>query len=512
MLNPKDLYTYYEIKQIADDTTNTAFGTIYIKYEITRYQDLRNLGTTSSHHIACTQRIVIPNGSPYTPGGNNPHIFSGYPAIVTSQVTIGGDSQIVSYSPRTLNSSITTSHSDSSGNTKTATHQHTSGSSTSQSNTYGASVTVGFSGWDPMASATLSHDWTKGSDANKSVLNGSEVGGNSQLTTDDSMSVKDWACYSYLGADPSVTWVWAQEYPWNVIQYRGDAGILPGFVSALLYDGNQLLPPSQLSQFGIDFTMKSGWIVPADDSTTVIEHSLDYYTATHQVISNAVSAQINKKKQTFTYQSPGLDLCRYALDPLLNTDSAPSAIIGFVPRQFLVPPVPATADPSDPVPFKIISTGNNLLITDTTDYANDHLTSADAGAGFAASETALTAAFTDNCTSLTMSVNFKLLDTDTAYKLFMKHWKSSDTGVRMTIVVNGDQDSQIVLYIDALEAEGGESNLSSIALRDLSFGSTDYHDYLQLGLNQLDITLTPLSSGNPSKCGYHIRALSIEEA
>jgi len=512
MINPKDLYTYYEIERIVDDKTKATIGTIYVKYEITRYQDVRNLVTTISHHIVCTQRIVIPNGVPYTPGGDNPDHFTNYPAIVTSQVTVGGDAQVVSYSPRTLNSSITTSHSNSSGSTKTATLQHASGSSTSQSNTYGASVTVGFSGWDPMASATLSHDWTRGSDANTSVLNGSEAGGNSQLTSDDSMSVKDWACYSYLGAAPSVTWVWAQEYPWNVVQYRGDQGTLPDFVSALLCDGKQLLPPSQLSQFGIDFTMKSGWIVPADDSTTVIRHSLDYYTATHLLVSgNSVSAQINEK-QTFTYQSPRLDLCRYALDPLLNTDSSPSAIIGFVPRQFLVPPVPATAAPADPEPFKIISTGNNLLITDTTDYASDHLTPADAGAGFAAAETALTAAFTDNCTSLTMSVNFKLLDTGTAYKLFMKHWKSSDTGVRMTIVVNGDQDNQIVLYIDALEAEGGESNLSSITLRDLSFGSTDYHDYLQLGLNQLDITLTPITSGNPGKCGYHLRALSIEEA
>ena len=56
-----------------------------------------------------------------------------------------------------------------------------------------------------------------------------------------------------------------------------------------------------------------------------------------------------------------------------------------------------------------------------------------------------------------------------------------------------------------LEAEGGEDNLMKISLRSLDMASISYHDYLQLGLNSVSITMTPMGGD----CIYQMRAVSI---
>ena len=83
----------------------------------------------------------------------------------------------------------------------------------------------------------------------------------------------------------------------------------------------------------------------------------------------------------------------------------------------------------------------------------------------------------------------------------------------LTILINDDitattPNNKIVKYVDALEAEGGENNLLSIALRNQGYGTVDYHDYLQLGMNKFQITITPMGKD----CGYQIRAISIEKS
>lgn len=149
------------------------------------------------------------------------------------------------------------------------------------------------------------------------------------------------------------------------------------------------------------------------------------------------------------------------------------------------------------------------MIEDTTVYPT--LTNADIGAGFSPSETALTAKFAQNCTSLQMTANFKISDTTSEYTLFMKHWKTGATGVMLTLTINGDTANAITKYVDALEAEGGEENMLSIVLRNTDYGSVDYHDFLQLGLNTIDITITPIGgAASYANCGYQIRAISIE--
>jgi hypothetical protein len=199
-----------------------------------------------------------------------------------------------------------------------------------------------------------------------------------------------------------------------------------------------------------------------------------------------------------------LNLNVLALDPLGVNRSA--AIVGFIPSKFIPPPV--MTSPSSSVAltqqFKIISTTNDLLIEDTTDYLNEGTS------GFTVSQTCLTATWDDNHEfAYQMTMYFKVTDSVTEYRLFLKHWKTEDIGVKLTIVINGDTTNPITKYVDALEAEGGENNLLSISLRNLDFASIDYRDTLQLGLNSIAITMKPVDD-NWANCGYQIRAVSIE--
>lgn len=524
MLKLNDLYTYHTVQSleyvVPTTTVTKRVGTTIISYEIRPYRDVRNLSEALAYQVLCTQRIVIPNQKPYTPGGLDVEHFHAYPAVVMNQISLTATEsgtpthpELVSYSPRTLNASVVTSVSSGSGTSGAATMQHTNGSSTSQSNSFGASASLGFFGDVVTGGLSIDYEHGWGSEQSRSASAGSETGSSRHRDSSESMSVKDWACYASL--DPhssSPTWVWGQEYPWNVIQYRntlkGSNITLPNFVTGVLYDGTQLFPPSELSQFGIDFTMKAVWIVKTTAPVDIV-HTVNYYTAYHKLVGTDIQAGIHAP-HSFTCGASNLDLCRYGLDPVPNRSSAAGAIVGFIPGRFLVPPSPAVVSGSTvtpPTAFKIISSGNNLLIEDRTSYAG--LTTADDEAGFSAFETALTAKFTQNCPALTMRLSFKIIDTSQSYQLYLKHWKSHPTGVMLSLVFNGDTSRPLVKYVDAFEAEGGENNLLTISLRNLNYGSVDYHDYLQLGLNTIDITLTPIG-GSAGPCRYQVRAISIE--
>lgn len=551
MLDSADLYTSWEVFPLSveiPDPENQGkkkpltFGVCHVSYEVRRYSNLRNLGSSGSYQVRCTQRVIIANMN--APAKllalGSPSGFEDYPAIIINQIRLdSAKAEIVTYQPRTLNSSTTTSRSAEQVGGTSANRQLTSGSANSQSNSYGASVSIGFFGADPTGSLSLNYEQSSGSEQSRSASAGDETHSSRSSSSGESMSVKDWACYAYVGVasagdTPDLTWVWGQEHPWNVLQYRGEVKSqskkdgtkveyrdLPAFVKALMLEDGQLLPPSQLSQFGVDFTMKGLWIVSPPDGRAAFSHTISYYTASHWL--NEGDANLHAAVENYT-DSPltlrpekPLDLCRLGLDPILSSDEAPVAIIGFVPRQFLVAPAPAKADALAPVPFKIVSASNNLFVEDTTAFAADRFTSADVGAGFDASQTALTATFTEHCRSLTVTLCFKVVDTGTAYKLFMKHWKASDNGVLLSISINPDKKNRpvtedpIEVYVDAQEAQGGEGNLTTISLRDLGYGSVDYHDYLQLGLNTIVITATPIKPAVVA-CKYHLRAISVEKS
>lgn len=536
MIQSRDLYTY-QIKATlaptgAADSAGKPFGTTIITYEIRRYENLKNLKKTFAYHIICTQRIVIPNPAPYQPGPNDINLYANYPALFSNQIEFknppsGQSLHILTYSPRTINAAISMTSSEGDQSSQSTSRQHTTGSATSQTNSYGASASLGFIGDSPTGSLSGNYEHSTTTEHSQSTGRGSESGSQHDVSGSDAFTVKDWAAYAYTDASDSImTWVWGQEFPWNVIQYRyttsKDGPItLPQFANDRLYDQQtkQVLPPSQLSQFGVDFTMKAAWVVePLPTATTIqLSHTIDYFTASHSMPANDTSANavptatpsLNCTLNSIgkaAVDSPVLDLCLAGLDPITATGPTQAAIIGFVPNQFLVGPVPGAAGTA-PTKFKIISANNNLMIDDATEYKP--FTAADAGAGFAASETALIARFSENCPTLTMLAAFKVIDTTSNYSLNLKSWVTGSAGALITIVINGNTANPLVKLVDAREAEGGERNLLTISLRDLDFGSVDFHNYLLPGLNTLSITLAP-ENDDYKNCVYQLRAISVE--
>jgi hypothetical protein len=279
-----------------------------------------------------------------------------------------------------------------------------------------------------------------------------------------------------------------------------------------LYDGVSLYPPSQLSAFGFNFVMKALWRITLEDNASdvlTVQPFINLSFGSHLLSGSGSAAEVHayldKLPVSLQGQQGSLDaslhLFAMALDPIGNQ----SAIVGFVPNKFLVKPKPAGKNTA-PVPFKIVSGINNLLIEDTTTYAS----SCDPGSGFQASQTSLRGTFGQHCTSLQMTLYFKVTDNTSDYTFYLKHWKGGTVGLMLTMVINGDEASAITKYVDATEAEGGDSNLSAIALRNLDYASIDYHDYLKLGLNSIQLTIEPIDQSDLSECIYEVRALSLE--
>ena len=496
MINTRDLHTFIEEFPLKTEGPHpTIFGTCVVTYEIKRYTDLRNLCDALKYRVLCTQRIIIPNASQFALGPQDISGFNEYPAAVSNTITVKNTSDglaadLLNYAPRTVNAAVMTSNSNSTANTQSNSIQHSSGSSTSQSNSFGVSANLGFFGYIPVGGASVSHDHTSASGRYSGSATGAQSGGETQSQDSTSMSIKDWGCYSYLDpSNSSPTWVWGQEYPWNVIQYNNantenpsssDAILLPNFVQALLCDANQALPPSQLSLFGIDFTMKALWDTTPDSSGGItVTHTINYSTATHTFSSaNKVNASIATPVSA-SYTSPNLDLTLLGLDPIANGSAKNGAAMGFIPSKFMVAPAAGA-------PFKILSDANNLQVT---------------GAGFDAPMTTTFSA------AVILTIQFKVVDDETQFALFMKHWKTTSVGCSLSFVINGDTQHPVVRHVDAGEGGGGEDNLTTITLRNRDYTSIDYHDYLVKGLNTVEVTITP----DGANAGYLLRALAIGE-
>ena len=287
-------------------------------------------------------------------------------------------------------------------------------------------------------------------------------------------------------------------------------------MQANLCDGTYLYPPSELSMFGVNFVMKCSWRVYVDDTASTVitvRHNIDYFSASHMVQvtkpmvyldKNGSTLSISKTSTDYPTFTINLDLNVMGLDPL-GVNSA-AAIVGFLPGKFIPAASIAAAGTSAvlPLAFKTIASTNDLIVENTTTYGS--LTAS----GFSVSQASLTAGWsTAQHIPYVLTMYFKIIDSVSEYTLNIKHWATGATGVQLTIVINGDMSNTIVKYVTALEGEGGDNNLLSIVLRDLDFASIDYHDYLQLGLNSIAITMQPIDAAWSSNCGYQIRAISI---
>lgn len=496
MINQGELYTCTLETPLANNGAD--IGHVSLRYEVRQVTDVRNLSQARTYRILVSQRIVVPNrnGYSFTPGGDTR--FMNYPAMLGSTTTLntaqGVRQRLVAYSPRTLNATVSTSANQSDGTSSSYSQQNTSGSSTSTTNSYGVSASLGFFGDDPTGSISGDYSHSSTQEYSASDSYGVDAGRSSQAERGSAMSIKDWGSYAYLDKSGQVpTWVWGQEYPWDVIQFRfcpqGNEVVLPQFVQQRLFgigkDAGLVNPPSQLSLFGIDFTMKATWMVelPQDPAQQVLklDHALQYVTASHWLDGSTRHATLDPVPFGFQVSSPPLDLTLLGLDPVQGGASDNGAVVGFIPSKFIAPPVAGKA-------FKIISTANNLQVT---------------GTGF---EAAMRSSFSAG--AATLRVQFKVADDEAAYSLFMKHWKTGAGGCLLEFTFNGDASQKVVRLVDALEGEGGEKNLLTLNLRNKDYTSVDYHDYLVMGLNTVDVKITPLDG---TAAGYELRALAVGE-
>ncbi|MBO9523344.1 MAG: hypothetical protein J7518_17585 [Nocardioidaceae bacterium] len=498
MLIPDDIYRQTTVVPLsANDQT---YGAVHLTYEVRAVTDVRNLGCVRSYRVTCTQRLVIPNQNPFSMSPTALTSYEDYPAMVTSTFALAApansDVRLLNYSPRTLNTAVMTARNDNDGTNSSVSRQHTSGSSTSETNTYGVNASFGFFGEDLTGSIGGDYSHSTTDEQNQSTSRGSDHGTSHETGSSDSMSVKDWASYASLSPrDTTVpTWIWGQEYPWDVVQYRdiptNNDVQLPQFVLDRLFDYDAsknpvlVFPPSQLSLFGVDFTMKAAWLLDlsADvtQQTVQVKHSFQYATGSHGLKGSAPYVTLDPVAGPLQATSPVLDLTLLGLDPVGGPGASNGAVIGFAANKFVAPPSGGSA-------FKILSEENTLQVT---------------GQGF---DGPMSTAFDHG--PVTMKVDFKVVDADYDYTLYFKHWKTTANGCQIAMVFNGDQSNPVYRHVDSLEGEGGEDNLSAINLRNQDYTSIDYHDYLRMGLNTVDIYITPDDASKPA--GYVLRAMAI---
>lgn len=497
MLNPNDLYTYQVAVPMTDAGSGTTFGTSIIQYSFQKYVDTQNLKNTLAYVLFCKHRIVIPNINSYLPGPSSNLKYDNYPAIITNSIQLkvptGAVASLRQIFPKTLNSSVNTSLNQEAGSSTSNSVQNTSGSNSSQTNTFGVNVSGGVFAGMPVFNigADYQHGWESGSFSSKAT--GADTSQHSGSSSGESMSIKDWSSYGYVdNTDQTPSWIWGQSYPWDVIQYNHstDGGFtisLPNFVVARMSDGSQVFPPSQLSLFGVDFTMTAAWLITFPQGVTSQEqvslaHSMTYYTASHGLASGSLIANLQSAIQaaTTSYHSPALDMSTYALEPILSPDSKNGAAVGFTVNPFIYPPTTTSSQ------FKIVSAANNLQVS---------------GTGF---NSAMTADFS---VSPSLVVDFKILDTTNDYSLLFISWIGSDSSAcKLTVTINAKYT--VTVYVDATEGQGGQNNVTAIDLRNTDFTSINFHDYLVRGNNTISIDIAPADNTRAGN-QYNLFALAI---
>ncbi|WP_316015730.1 hypothetical protein [Roseobacter sp. HKCCA0434] len=500
IIRDDDLYTQTVTQPLTID--GRSVGSTTIQYVARRYVDLRNLGAKAGYVLTFTQRFFIPNTAPFDPGTTTSQIFSNYPALVTNTISLDDPDNLietlilVDYAPQTVNAAVTSNESAGSSSSMSNSIQHSAGSSLAQTNSYTSSVGFTRSMKPSLPSRNINKSQSNSStrQASASVTNGQQEQSGTQFSDGSSMSIKDWGSYVQLDTATCTmpTWIFSQEYPWNLIDYRTVDGsgelVLPQYVIDRLWDGEVVNPPSELSLFGINFVCKAGWLIELadgvlDTSSLAFNHALKLTVATHKVDNDGTfSASINAYADPASIQIGTLDLPRLALDPLSAADGP--SLIGFVPGQFLIAPR------SDGTQCAITAEDNTSLATATGFTSVSR-------SGFMATD------FTAGATQL--AISFKLDESASDIGLSFKHWVAGNGGVTLSVAVNGSEP--IIRYFDAKEAGSGGENVTTIPLRVKDFSSLDYCDLLTYGLNDISVTLMPDATDGPSS--YNLMALAI---
>lgn len=487
------------------------FGTLLSEYRVHEYWDLR---TTSgggapvrSYMVSLRQRLTLANSNAFGfTKLDSSTSYSGYPILAAQSVTpkpqsIGIEFYLEDYSPKTLNASVAVSQNQgTSANTSSST-QHTSGSSTSTTNSYEVSGSLGFFGMDLTGGGNFgySHSTTNTEEHSTSQSRGQDMG--FQSGTSSSMSVKDWASYGMVDATKQLlTWVWGQEYPWNIIDFRGSSDgatpDLPQYVQKRLWDGSFLYPPSQISQFGLNFVGHAQWAFftpeapDAVDEVVDFAHGLTYWLASHSVdqATGKLSTAVQPVAENTNVETVRINLPVLSLEPIIHAGSRNGAVTGFVKTEFI------TLPGEEGRAFRLKSSANNLYISQGKGFG-----------GIGGDDAILTANNITSQSPASFTVQCKIIDPDLELSLHLKHWLTSLGSCKLTIKINGET---IVRHVDSMNASSGADNITVITLRSRDYTAPDYYDYLVIGLNTITVVAEP---GDGAKyCSYALRALAIQ--
>ncbi|MCR9255378.1 MAG: hypothetical protein NXI16_04705 [Alphaproteobacteria bacterium] len=493
---------------ISDGVT---IGRLVTEVEAAAVYDTRNNKTVLRYNVTCRHRFVLPSQSTGTLNEDAPDQYSDYPVLVTTTLRPswsdppddnGGDDgddsvaggtadstpsidsiQLLDYQPRTMNTVVSTDTNNAGEDSSSSTNSRQSslGSSYSQTNSHSSSLSL-----SKMPSLDFGHDRssTKGVDAGLQSGRSDSSGDDSSLGLTGSMSFKEWGAYSSVDPNNQApSWAFGQEYPWNVFDYRyvdtsegPDTTItLPQFMIDRMYYDKVVLPPSDLSLFGVDFTTIARWIVtPPETSvegeTLYFGATLAEYLGTHGLDDGTFSVSFSGQNIDDP-ASFGVNLPLLALEPIVGEGAEAGAMIGFALDKFACGP--STSDG-----FRIHSGLNNLIVT---------------GKGFEHPQIGsdkrygLQADLADG-KEASFKVYFKVIETEAELVLFARCWRVEGPGVHLKFDINGILS--FYQYVDSGVAEAGSDNVLTITLRQKDFSSYEFFDYLKIGLNEIDVTVT----------------------
>lgn len=517
-------------------------GRLFVRLDVSKVQDIRSLQSVLTYHVQCTVRVRIFSATAFKLALEDVSSWNNYPAALINTIEPSiPDAAIylVDYVPKTINTSV---NSDS-GLIKTTdqsfTRSYTAGSANTVTNTFGVNLGVDAEG-NPTAGGHFEH--SEMSETRNERTRGGSRGASTQLSNNASMTIKDWASYAFVAGatttDPApadleprtVTWIWAQEYPWDAlilrpvkdsvsVETRGMpidfdddddtleivSARIPHDVAARLFPADKIVsPPSHLSQMGLDLVSKVTWLVTPtkfdNEPQLTLTLSGSFWQGSHDSGTQSIKLAYSdypKSGDKLTVSPVFLE--RLSLLPITETGTSNGAVLAFAANDF--------PQPYEAGNFSIATRANKLLANGRNFVrceGNSNGITANVPAGVDP---------TDKTPSLTLY--FKVLDLEVQYDLVLKHWiKSASPAVTLSVYINPplkdgkidltNLNPQAIRYVTELEGEGGDNNVTAIALRDLSFGTADYHDYLKLGLNTIYVTITAAAQQQ-----YVLRALAI---
>lgn len=478
-------------------------GNVRLKVFVFKKISTVNLKSQSVYLIRTALKVSIYNKENFNINPGAVTSFMNYPALFRFskyiQCNVAAERnnfRLLAYSPITVNASITTSRSDTMDKTLTNSSQQSMGSMSSQTNSFGINVQGGEMMALPMWSVGVSYDYayTSAQNQERSTALGNSQG--EQNNTSDTYSIKDWGIYAAVDRENlKATWVCAQEYPWDVLQYRnekGDGSIeIPQAIKDRMLIGSCVLPPSQLSLFGTDFTFAAEWsFTPSelnvDTSATLFSIGVDtsYVLASHQRTGTSDPFGLSAKLSNASNTSKSMVLTWWDLECLALNAVVP----GRNDASLNLDKLPSSRFPSaGTVPLTVTSPTNTLLCV-----ANGF------GPGMIADIATATCSFT---------LAFKVTDTVGDLSLYLKHWKVDGAALLLSISVNGvDLPAQLV---DAAQGGGSTANRTEIVLRSTDYTAEDFCDWIVVGLNVVKVSIAVCDANPPSATARYCLAAAV---